>query len=186
MSYTNYTNGQQTNSQADVWANQQRVKLIRFSKVKPDGTRGVLIENEQGEQRWLNMESSTFFLGIQWGQWCYYYGHGAKPILGTIPIESKTPDARGLINQQQADYYARIAEQNKRDIQPEPIQFNQSSQVASNEVADDQLIEDLSFTMSKCVAMSQELNPSLDEDNQTKIAISVFIQYQKQKSEMPY
>lgn len=180
-----YTNGQQTNSQADIWANQQRVQLVRFSKVRNDNdgkpTRGCLIRNEQGDERWVSMQSSGgFFREVQWGQHIWYYGHGVKPPLGTMAIESKTPDARELINQSKADYYARIAEANK----PEPIDWNQPSHASPE--ADDVLIEQISGTLSKFVLMTQGLNPQLSEESVIKLAISGYIQYTKQKEQMPY
>ena len=185
--YIIYTNGQTTTSQAqniDVWANQQRVKLIRFSKVRTDNdgnaSRGCLIQNEQGDERWCSMPSTGFFREIQWGQWCYYYGHNIRPSLGLLPIESKTPDAKEFImNQQEADRFSRIAEQNKQHIEPQPIDWTQPSQ------ANDDLITEITGTLGKFVMLTTEFNPMLSEEAIIKLAISGYIQYCKQKEQQP-
>lgn len=187
MSYNN--NG---TTETDIWSSQQRVKLLRFSKVRHDKngepTRGVLIQNEAGDERWVSESShNKIFRESEWGHWIWFYGSGHRPSLGLVPISSLTPSAQDYLSQQNADYYAHRAEQNKRDIEPHKISFTPEAEPPVSYADDDEaLIMLVTSTLSKFVMLTKEFNPGLSEEAVVKLAISGYIQYTKQKEHIPY
>lgn len=186
MSYNN-----NNTTETDVWANQQRVKLIRFSKVRQDRNnepaRGVLIENEAGETRWVSESShNKIFRESAWGSWIWYYGSGHRPSLGLLPISSLTPSSQEYLTQQNADYYAKLAEQNKRDIEPHRVPANLAEPQPEPMDDDEALITLISSTLSQFVMLMKDFNPGLSEESIIKLAISGYIQYTKQKQNIPY
>lgn len=205
--YTNTQNGQQqVNNDDSYWESPRRVQLTRFTKVKTgkDGQsqRGAYITDEQGASRWVSEHPNNQVFKMDWGNWIYFNGIGARPSLTVNQPEQQPPS----MNQANADYYSRKAKPHyeqalnvgmnggqgieqsnvRQDI--EPYYFSEDSQNGQPSKADvdDRLVERLSVTMSNCVNMSMSLNPQLPIEEQTKLAISVFIQYSKIKSDNPF
>lgn len=149
--------------------------------------RGILITDGVNEQ-WITIPTTNEVCRLPFGSKVYYHGHNARPSLtfGKGQANSPTFDNGGVMpqtNQALADYYSRLAEQEA--TQEKPHYYNQSDSYQpepnTNTDVDETLIERLGVLYSNCVNLAQSLNPQLDTDNQTKIAISMAIQYSKIK-----
>lgn len=85
-------------------------------------------------------------------------------------------------SQSEIDYNQQMYSSNSYQ---QPVSQNGTSSSSSNTV-DDRLIEQLGVLYSNCMNMAMSLNPQLDADNQTKIAISMAITYNRIKADSPF
>ena len=177
--------------------------------------RGILIvDPETNQEKWITVDgNANQVIGLKFGSWCYYAGEGNRPSLtvqqpqinNTQPMADRyARQFDNLANQAKPNNYSSQANtlydsieqsynppnRQQYDIdssyhsQPNTSQNGQPN--TTDNTVDDSLIEKLSVVMSNCMNMSMSLNPQLSTDEQTRLAVSVFIQYNKIKADSPF
>ena len=81
--------------------------------------------------------------------------------------------------QNEIDYSNHINTHTQQNSHSRPSPSNTSD-------IDERLVEKLGVLYSNCMNLASSLNPQLDEDNQTKIAISMAIAYNPIKADSPF
>lgn len=210
MTYSNnYTqptnNSQASNNDDNYWEAPRRVRLVRFTKVKTgrDGSpqRGALIQDEQGQERWVTESPMNEVFKLNWNSWCFFNGVNARPSL-TV---SQPQQNNNNMNQPTADYYSRMADYqqpnnyNEQSYSPSNGQqyainelsrieqnndYSGQPHVTDNTTINDRAIEKACITMSNIHNLLSSTLPNVDAEEITKMAISIYIQ--QTKSNVPF
>jgi hypothetical protein len=115
-----YTNSKQSNNQVDVWKQPQQVKIVRWTKPRPnrDGNgsnRGVEVQSSiNGETRWVSLwDGHYLFKQAQWGSNVHYEPNAEPHQRLQLTANNQQTNAPPQTNDPQvlADYYSRLAAQ---------------------------------------------------------------------------
>lgn len=147
-----------------------RLKAKTKRRVGLDGNtnRGLLIINEQNQERWLSV-TDTLITELPLGSPLYFNGAGARPSL-TIPNQQVM--SKPVNNQ--------IESNNNYTNQ----QQNSSSQIQTD--ISEQLLEKTCLILSNSYNLLAQLNPQLSEESLVKMAISASIAYNNQTKALPF
>lgn len=181
--YNNNNNNNQSQVQTDIWSQPQQVKIIRWTKSRPnkDGNgsnRGVQVQSLiNNDTRWVSLwDGHHLFQSASWGSTVFYDPNAETHQRLQLTLANNT--------QSSADRYARAAEPqpdyNSHQYQQPDNYYNQQPQQSQPRV-DEGLMSDIASVYSQMLAMAESICPEgYDAEQRKSVGISMSIEYFRQ------